>query len=286
MSIHFQPTCLKRTTVAGVLLIFLSPTLSYAGPITGNYWFMGVGNDQAAEENETLLEILSQREPWNMLPAGRKALLDNKGGKDILQQLRYFHDNVKNGDTFLFYYGGHATSLVPDADADDPGEDEGIGLPDDVASDDELASDPYFGSFAESSTVIVLMNTCFAGGFVGGTNDLDRAAIKAKTNLLFVGIVPEGQCVGPERRFFLPLVSQALTEGDANGDKQVHWGEWAAKLQTLWEDRTGNRLVTSNNLDAEHDRTTGNPVPEPSSVIVILVSIGTLGLFGIRARRS
>jgi hypothetical protein len=260
-------------------LVLFSTTLLVtpitAGPITGNYWYMGVGQGEGVEENETLLAILSQFRPWNELPASRKALLDNEQAATVLATLNRFHNTVRNGDTFVFFYGGHST-LLADADNDDPGHDEAILTADDPISDDQLASDPYFGSFPESSTVVIIMNTCFAGGFLGGTGDLDRPAIAAKHNMLFVGTAAEDALCGPERRHLLPSINQALLQGDMNGDNQVHWSEWAATLQMLFTQRAGHPLTIWNNLDAEHDRTTGSEIPEPGSIV--LLSIGSFVL--------
>jgi hypothetical protein len=272
-------------------LTLLWAGVSNAGPITGKYWFYGVANGEAADENDNLFDALKQYKPWKDIPDAQKRLRDNAGGSMIFDDLKYFHDNVKDGDVFIFYYGGHATNALPDTDNDDPGDDEGIGMPGDVISDDKLASDPAFGSFPKSSASIVIMNTCFAGGFLGGSNDLDRAAIREKKNLMFMGPVAETSLCGAGVRFLSNLIS-ALEAGDANKDKQTHAKEWLAKMREYWNiPAIDQKLAEWDNLDAEHDRTVGNadddhpaPVAEPATLL--LVASGLAAALGRRSTSS
>lgn len=269
--------------VSTFVLIWVSTTMQpvEAGPITGNYWFLGISNDEAINENDELFEGLSKTPPYKDASKDRVRLRDGLGGKDILAQLKFFHDNVKDGDTFIFYYSGHATNVITDNDNDDPGDDEGIGLVGDVVSDDQLASDPAFGSFPQSSTVIAIFNTCFAGGFIGGSNDIDRAAIKQKHNLLFMGSPSEIALCGREGLFFTGTLLDALEKGDSDGDKQVHAREWANKFREFWKIRQNLDLIVSDNLDDSHNRTVAN-IPEPSTLL-LLVS-GLAGILGFSQR--
>lgn len=266
-----------------LILVYISAETVVAGPITGNYWFLGIGNDQAHGENDSFFDALSQYSPWKQTPNERVHLCDNIGGTEILKELKFFHDKVKDGDTFIFYYGGHATNMIPDNNTDDPGHDEGIGKIGDIVSDDHLASDPYFGSFPNSSTVIAIFNTCFAGGFIGGSSDLDRTAITQKHNLLFMGSQAEDTPCGLEGPKFVPLLMAALEQGDSDGDKQVHAKEWLSKMKEFWNrEDNGRRLIVLDNLDDEHNRTIAK-IPEPSTFLLIVSVL--IGLFGIERKK-
>lgn len=258
------------------LLVVARPAV--AGPITGNYWYLGVGNDEAASEGQDLFDALKDFNPWKDLPKERMRIRQNAGGKQILGDLKFFHDNVKNGDTFVFFYGGHS-SRIDDKDNDEAdGKDELLGLfgkAPDFASDDDLASENAFGSFPKSSTSIVIFKTCFSGGFIDGTNDLARQAIKDKKNLLFMGATGPDDLCGPQHKAFLNDIIRALEEGQKD-DKQTHAKEWASIMTKFWKER-GFDLSVSDNLDPNHDRTVANavPAPAPSTILGIGAAFST-----------
>lgn len=290
----YAPLKFVMSCVAAIpMLIYASS--STAGTISGNHWFLGIDNTQVGreggEENDTVWEALSRTDAWKKTPKSRYKLADNVGGKKIAEHVKYFHDRVQPGDTFLFYYGGHA-GVKLDEDKDDPTQyDEAIGKKDDLISDDELAADDLFGSFKKSSAVVVILNTCGAGGFIGGKKDLDRDAIDKKDGMLFMGTAKEGElCDNQEARKFPSLLFSALEQADENKDGQVHLGEWAKKTKEFWDRKAEpgvkeRNLVLWDDLSTEHDRTVEvSPVPLPGGLGMLAASC--LALAWPRRRRK
>jgi len=156
-----------------------------------------------------------------------------------------------------------------------------FGATPDFASDDDLGGDSAFGSFPTSSTSIVIFKTCLSGGFIDGTNDLARQAIKDKKNLLFMGATGPDELCGPQHKAFLTDLVRALEDGQKD-DKQTHAKEWASIMTKYWKER-GFDLSVSDNLDTEHNRTVANAVPEPATIL--LIGIGFLCMLGYRLRQ-
>jgi len=131
-------------------------------------------------------------------------LAGNQGGgstnitleKPTKQQLRNTLDALKDkaqpGEEVTFYFGGHGNGgklrKPGDGGIEDPGEandpyDEWVWLndangngsadyPDEILTDDELAQ--MLTGFKTSVTIVVIMDSCYGGGFTGGANDIQE----------------------------------------------------------------------------------------------------------------
>ncbi len=271
--------------VAGVLV---NPRVLPAGSITGTYYFLGIGNDPGFQgDNDMVKDALAKYLPWKDAKEEQIKLLDNVKGSDIIKEIEAFHARVKSDDVFIFYYGGHST-LYEDDNSDEPAahkDEEGIGIPGHWVRDDQLAADKVFGCFPECSTIITIFNTCFGGGFIGGSSDLDRDKIKNKHNLLFMSSAPETGLCG-DFRYFPGVLSDALAEGIGDGDKQIHASEWAKITKRLWKERLSRDMVVGDFLDANHNATVA-AIPEPLTLLGLLPGVSMLAWYlRRRAERS
>jgi hypothetical protein len=276
------------------LAVLLSAFSAYSGTITGNYWYYGVSNLNPTEGKD-FLDSLKDHKPWKDLPAARTKLRQHATGATMAADLKIFHDSVKSGDTFIFYYGGH-TSMVADDNGDEGAGGQDLVLFDEsdktsLLRDDQLASDAAFGSFPKCSTVILIINACFAAKLLDGTSDLKRGPVADKHHILFIGSPSsENGCSQRDAAAFPSIILSALEAAQKN-DKQAHGKEWATEIEKSYKDAPLKPTVYDN-LDAEHDRTVANtldhdddepePVPEPDTLVAVLSAL----LLFVATRRS
>lgn len=154
------------------------------------------------------------------------------------RQLMDYLDELKRtaepGDEVMFYFGGHGGN---DRFVDNDG-DEGNGFDEHIRinqneriTDDELAE--MLSGFRESVTLVVVLDTCYGGGFAGGSSDLQESS-----HVSVVGT--PGTCpIDPWSIFgaFVETLTEAVAdkagmqEADENGDGQVNATELKRGLE-------------------------------------------------------
>ncbi|MCK4374188.1 MAG: caspase family protein, partial [Candidatus Brocadiae bacterium] len=202
------------------------------------YYFYGVADDQFTGDNDTLWAALEPYPEWD---ASRATLRDNwdaddgvggDGRDSIYDDLLWYGDNLSSGDFFLFAYAGHGGWYATDTDGD-----EGL-ISRPVLNDPTPSSaapyrwDEYFGysgstyhmrddhlrdamaGFDPCVTTVVISGACHAGGWVGGSHDLDTSAPATNNGLYALLGVPEqglGIAVGPSGGPYEILLITALS---------------------------------------------------------------------------
>ncbi len=215
--------------LAGLALIFLPL------PVFASIWFAGIGNDGYIEDVDAISAALSSLYTLEELESNSFTLA-NQTGTGITAALTDWASLLSPGDTLFFVYSGHGGYISDsDSDPDETGAksfasdawDETVGLwgDSDQLTDDALAQ--IFNTQAfEGVTTIVIMDACYSGGFIGGTNDLNTVS-----NLTFLGSSQEDQ-ESYGWNDALSIFTQGLINGlenlsaDADGDGILLAGEW------------------------------------------------------------
>jgi len=210
--------------------------------LNADYYFYGVAQEDFINDNDTLWEALEPYPEWDQ---SRCTLRDDwsvwdaeRGdGRDTLyDDLLWYGDNLQSDDIFIFSYSGHGGWDLPDVFSlyndegtttrpnpyNDPtppngppyAGDEWIPDPHDpfVGLEDDYLTDA-FANFNSGIEVIVLSGACHAGGWVGGSHDLDTSAPADNYGLYCILGAPEqgtGIGVGPSGGPYEILLTTSL----------------------------------------------------------------------------
>jgi hypothetical protein len=156
--------------VALVLLLLVTPGAE------ASYMFLGIGNDGYFSDVSGLRDALESQSGWD---DAEYHLRKNLTGDEVLAEISWLEE-AGPGDVVVWYYSGHGGSNVFDAN-DDEGRgassntyDESIGLLADGcwATDDEIAD--ALAGVDPSVPIVAIVDSCHAGGFVGGSGDLNK----------------------------------------------------------------------------------------------------------------
>jgi len=94
----------------------------------------------------------------------------------IDEEFSWLHDNADGDDIVFFYYGGHGTS----GDRLYLNDNEAFDLPsDEYYTEDRLET--QLSLFEESTTRIVVLDTCYAGGFANIGNTVPNTSVLASS---------------------------------------------------------------------------------------------------------
>ncbi len=189
-------------------------------------------------------------------------LHDDAAGSDIVSGISSFANYVGNDDLLIFHYMAHGGTGWTDSDSDDgtvsrpadndphPNQYRPSGDPDVAYDSEPYAGEEFLGkvgqtyatddqiaaAFADfelhaSATVLVIYDTCHAGGFVGGSNDINASAPAINNGLYVMMTVPEqgiGIGISGDYPDYVGLLTLALAE-TAEGAKTIdEWFQAAA----------------------------------------------------------
>ena len=157
--------------------------------------FYGVGNDGYFNDVIGLRTALSRSIGADEFSS---YTYSNLSGSEIYNTTLALEPSLNRDDTLVWYYSGHGTFFRDDSFGDEsrPGTfaldsyDEAIGLQgnSDLLSDDELAT--AMNSFSNTgASILTIVDMCYAGGFVGGTSDLNTIS-----DLTFMGSSSDWNC--------------------------------------------------------------------------------------------
>lgn len=150
----------------------------------------------------------------------------------IEEAINDYKEKAKSCDEFVFYYSGHA-GHVADANGDerDGDGDEYLALPGPDITDDDLTK--MLAGFEECVSIVVIIQCCYAGGFVGGKTDLQSLMTCSNSMAVLMATKDGQECSESYSRdagatwlgvFTVGLVdglqpAAATTKADTNGDK-------------------------------------------------------------------
>jgi hypothetical protein len=167
-----SPTGRTGRAVAA-LLVFAVATVP-AHWAKADIWFLGIGNDGY------YTDVTGLHNAYCDLPnphgvAMHSRLLSNRSGSAILSDIGWLADNAGPGDLALFYYSGHGGTTY-DYNHDEVtawprnSSDETIGRTSGWVTDDQVTS--AVRRVDSQVPVIVIFDSCYAGGMVGGYQDM------------------------------------------------------------------------------------------------------------------
>ena len=156
-------------TLLAVVCIGMKPHVARGATV-----FLGVGNDGFFSDVSGLWNTLQEQPGWE---DSQGRLCSDQTGVEILEGLSWLRQ-AGPGDVAVWYYSGHGGSFRYDQDLDEPTAstgnryDETIGLLNDSrpATDDQIMA--ALAEIDQSVPIVAILDTCHAGGFVGGDDDL------------------------------------------------------------------------------------------------------------------
>ena len=224
---------LKKSLITVLFFIAAFPMLSTAKAWAANV-FAGVGNDGYFHDVQGLYAALRNVPDWSGIKDDY--LHENLSGTEIKDSITGLQTILQPDDTLIWFYSGHG-GTVADANGDETafgsfaadGVDETVGL---VRQTDQLSDDDLSRTFlsltqATGSRVITIFDTCYAGGFIGGTSDLSSVP-----GLVFFGSSTEVENSYAFKDQPYSIFTQGLINGlenlqadfDKNGELLA--GEW------------------------------------------------------------
>jgi hypothetical protein len=186
---------LKKIKLTGILFFLIALPVLTAGQARSAYIFAGIGNDGYFPDAQGLSTALLETSGWN--GTGNNYLHEDLSGTEIKNFIIGFQTILRPDDTLVWFYSGHGGALN-DADGDETASgsfaaddfDETVGLVNqrDQLSDDDLGRAFSALTAATGSRIITIFDSCYAGGFIGGTSDLNNVP-----GLVFLGSSAEDE---------------------------------------------------------------------------------------------
>ncbi len=250
--------------------------------------FLGIGNDGYSNDVEGLLDAVSAE--LSAYGGVSAYTLANQEGSDILKAIMDIKGVFHPGDTLIWYYSGHSRRVY-DINHDETGasswaetkHDEAIGIRyhRDRATDDQLA-DAFASIAMDDAQIITIFDTCYAGGFVGGEDDLNSVP----GGITFLASSKETEdswsIDGDTYSLFTQGLINALPKASAH-----YKGDEAPTVLELFEyayshiELTGMPdNISQNPVFWDEDTPVGNtlPVPLPSAFMLLAGGIAALKL--------
>jgi len=157
---------------------FLIVSLVVVSVASADIWFLGVGNDGYYTDVSGVCNAYARLPNPHETPIHSR-LLSNHGGSTILSDIGWLGANACPGDLAIFYYSGHGGTTY-DYNYDEVtswprnSSDETIGRSYSWVTDDQVAD--AIGGINQAVPVVAIFDSCYAGGMVGGREDLNSLA--------------------------------------------------------------------------------------------------------------
>ena len=260
--------------VYGLALVAVALAAGQAG---ADVRFLGIGNDGYYRDVEALYTALTA-DPF-ACPSQRVhgLLRSNRNETQMRDDLNWLNHSCRPGDTAVFFYSGHGGSDTYDWNGDEPlfdYDDERIGLQhrDTGLTDDELTD--CLWPLDDRVPLVVVLDTCHAGGFADGQSDLLR--LPNVYCLLSCESWEDSLGGYPYSEFTTHLINGISTDRPADGDADgvVTLDEWFGFA------RRHTRGQTPVNYDSGGLGQLAVVVPEPATMAFL-----ALGAGGLLARR-
>ena len=263
-----------RATALVLMAGLLGPPSAVA-----DVWFLGVGNDGYYTDIAGVYNAYTRLPNPYETPIHSR-LLSNHGGSTIVSDIRWLSDSARPGDVAIFFYSGHGGQRSDYSGEESAGwainsYDETIGLSYNWCTDDQLAG--AFGNIDPGVPLVAIFDSCYAGGMVGGREDLN-----ALPNVYAMMSSCEDQVSygGSTYSRFAEQLINGLGYGlpaDTSDDGTVTFDEWFgyADLHVYGQDPVSYDAGGMGALPII-------PVPEPATVS--LLALGWLGTLRRRRR--
>jgi len=215
------------------LLLFNMALLSVVQTEAATF-FAGVGNDGYISDVKGLHGAIARLPGLNDL--SDQYLHENLDGPALATSIAALAPIIQPGDTLIWFYSGHGGWQHDGVEHDEIASgsfaldhyDETIGLRygDNSLSDDGLAQ-AFSGLVASGGKIITIMDVCYAGGFIGGVDDLNSIP-----GLIFFGSSTELEDSYSYDEDQYSIFTQGLISGlservaDSNDDGLLMAGEW------------------------------------------------------------
>ena|GEM_PF-3791361 len=204
-------------------------------------------------------------------------LKDDLTGAEILTELNKFKDKLKPGDTLVFFFSGHGSTVkdndkdeqLPDAKTED--DEVMVGKNNTFVTDDQLA-EKLKEIAVDSVTTMVILDSCASGGMWGGKGDLNTVK-----NIYLLASIDEVTL-----RCGLFDFTKVLSEGlkgdaDSNNDGKITMEEIFKYIDDKHEQ--GEKPILFKSVDEKHERPIAI-VPEPSTLLLIGSGLAGIFVFG------
>ncbi len=212
--------------------------------------FSGIGNDGYVHDAEGIFDALKSSSAHIDLSAS--SVNKDLSGTAIASGIYGLSHVIGNRDSLIWFYSGHAGFKADGTDMDETAAgsfahdsyDETIGIlsdEQDKLRDDALAE--AFLSLSDSvQNIVVVMDVCYAGGFIGGTLDLNRVP-----SITFLGSSREEEKSYSYNDQPYSVFTSGLIKGlsgfeaDSNGDGLLMASEWYEYAASYTEANVNNQ---------------------------------------------
>lgn len=218
-----------RIQLLALLLLLSKPFAGHAATI-----FTGIGNDGFFSDVIGIFSTM-QTSP-SLKKISDQYLHEDLSGSSIASSISSLQSVLQPNDTLIWYYSGHGGWEYDGSDHDETATgsfaednyDETIGLlyGSDPISDDELGQ-AFLSLSSTGSRIVTIFDACYAGGFIGGANDLNMVP-----GLTFLGSSGELEDSYSYDDQPYSIFTQGLIDGltgfsaDFDGDGLLMASEW------------------------------------------------------------